>query len=256
MNEKLYLATYSENAVEVAAQNGLGLELNDLCISENMDEENAPATLAAMRQEIEASGADRVIIHGPFTEIIPASIDHRAVELGMTRLNEAYAFAEKLGVKRMIVHTGYVPLLYFRQWHLEKSLYFWKSFMADKPDDFQICIENVFEEEPTVMRELAESIDDNRIKLCLDVGHANAVTLPDCEIFDWIRVMGPHIAHFHLHNNNGHEDLHAPLPEGTMDMKRVLECIEAYCPAEATFTIESRTCASSVKWLEEQGFLK
>ena len=127
MKDKICIATFSENAAAVIDKYGLGIELNDICISEALDAEQEENTISAMKKEISDSQAKTVIMHGPFTEIIPASIDHRAVELGLTRLEEAYSMCRRLGVNRMVVHSGYQPLLYFKEWHHEKSLYFWKS---------------------------------------------------------------------------------------------------------------------------------
>lgn len=252
MRNQIYVATFSENAIDVIRTYGLNIELNDLCISENLDPEKVRKTMDLMRQEIAASGAEQAIIHGPFTEIIPASIDHRAVEMGLARLNEAHGVADKLGIKKMVVHSGHMPLLYFKEWHKEKSLYFWREFMKEKPEDFIIYIENVFEEEPLMIKEIITELDDPRIQLCLDVGHANAVTCDDFDIHDWIRILGPMIGHFHLHNNNGKEDLHGSLEVGTMDMKAVLGSIKTYCRPDVTMTIESRTCGSSAEWLHRQ----
>lgn len=252
MKDRIYIATFSENSIEVIRRYGFNIEINDLCISENLDEGNIHKTLDLIRREISESCAGQTIIHGPFTEIIPASIDHRAVELGLTRLNEAYAAADSLGIRRMVVHSGYMPLLYFKEWHKQKSIDFWRRYMADKPKDFYIYIENVFEDEPLMMKELVEELNDPRIKICLDVGHANAVTGENYEILDWIRILGPLIGHFHLHNNDGEKDLHAPLETGAMDMAEVLRGIEDYCGSEVTLTIESRTCASSAEWLSDK----
>lgn len=252
MKEQIYVATFSENAVDVIREYGFNIELNDLCISENLDPEKVRSTMAEMEREITESEAEKAIIHGPFTEIIPASIDHRAVELGLNRLNEAHAVAEKLGIRRMVVHSGHMPLLYFKEWHKEKSLYFWKEFMKDKPEDFIIYIENVFEDEPLMMKELVEELDDPRIQICLDVGHANAVTCEDYDIHDWVRILGPLIGHFHLHNNDGKDDLHGPLESGTMDMAKILTSIRNHCRPDVTMTIESRTCASGAEWICRQ----
>ena len=255
MRERFYIATFSQNAEEVIRQNRLGIELNDLCISESMDKEQAEKTLQAMRREIDVSCAESVLIHGPFTEIIPAAIDHRMVSLGMERLQEAYRFAEKLGVNRMVVHSGYIPLLYFQNWHLEKSRAFWCRFMEDKPADFHLYIENVFEDDPTIMKELVETVADPRIRLCLDVGHASAAAGPDCDVTEWIRILAPYIGHFHLHNNDGKSDRHDPLSDGILDMQEILHCITDCCGSDTTMTIESRVCDSSVQWLENEGFL-
>ena len=249
MKKRIHIATFSENAQNVIRRYWLNIELNDLCISESLDEENRPETIDRMREEIRASKAKSVIMHGPFTEIIPASIDHRAVELGLTRLEEAYEVCRDMGIHRMAVHSGYMPLLYFKEWHHEKSVFFWKKFMEHKPADFHIYIENVFEDEPVMMKKLIEDIGHPQVHLCLDIGHANAVTSEAYTVYDWIEILGEHIGHFHLHNNNGREDLHGSLTEGTMDMEKVLDCIDRCCCEDVTLTIESRSCEDSAVWI-------
>ena len=106
---QLFIATFSNDAVRLARAYGIGLELNHTCISEMLDPSNRDALLEEIRRDMDASGADtpqKLLLHGPFTEIYPAAIDYRARELGMQRLNEAYAVAAALGVTRMIVHNG------------------------------------------------------------------------------------------------------------------------------------------------------
>jgi len=251
LNEKIYLATFSENAVEVARENGVNLELNDICISEMLDPERREETLSTMRKELADCGSQDAILHGPFTEIIPSSIDHRAVDFGMQRIEEAYEVAEALGIKRMVVHTGYVPLMYYKNWHLERSLEFWSRFMSDKPADFQLFIENVFDDEPLMIKDLIDGLNDPRIRVCLDVGHAHVVTLPEYDVYQWIEILGHRIGHFHIHNNDGTKDTHQDLTDGSLDMKRVLDAVREHCTEDVTFTIESRTCAENVKWLIE-----
>lgn len=249
--EKIYLATFSENAPGIAREHCVNLELNDLCISENLDPERIEATLDMMRQEMKDAGSFDAIIHGPFTEIIPSAIDHRAVDLGLQRIEEAYAVAKALGINRMVVHTGYIPLMYHKSWHLERSIEFWSRFMKDKPADFQLFIENVFDDEPMMIADLIDSLDDPRIRVCLDVGHAHVVTVPEYDVYQWIEVLGQRIGHFHIHNNDGKADTHQDLTDGTLDMKRVMDAIRTYCTEDVTITIESRTCAENVKWLLE-----
>ena len=64
-----------------------------------------------------------------------------------------------------------------------------------------------------------EKVTDPRVRICLDVGHAHAMTLPEYKVLDWIRILGPYITHFHLHNNDGTGDQHRALGDGTLDMK-------------------------------------
>lgn len=162
--------------------------------------------------------------------------------------------AKGYGIKKMIVHSGYVPLIYYKAWHHEKSVAFWKRYMADKPDDFTICIENVMEDEPGMMAEIAKEVDRPNVQLCLDVGHANCCgRIP---LSEWLRVMGPYLGHLHLHNNNGERDQHGPVREGTIDMAQVLDNIGKAGRPDLTITIESIDGKASLEWLDQQGYLK
>jgi len=255
--KRLYAATFSDNYTEAIRDFGCGMEINHTCISECLDDapEARAGLLASISADITDTGADRLILHGPFTEIHPAAIDYRMRDLGMIRLNQAYDVASHFAVKKMVVHTGWMPFIYFKSYQAEKGAYFWQKFMEDKPDDFTICVENVLEDEPYMMLDMMKKITDSRIKICLDIGHAHAMTSADIPVHKWIQVLGPHIAHFHLHNNDGSGDQHKPFGEGTMDMEHVLKTIDNYCPEDATLTIESRQCLPCIQWLTEKDYI-
>ncbi len=254
MKERIYIATFGENAIQVAKENQLNIEVNQTCISYLLDDDNFAKTMADIKKDIEESGSKELIFHGPFTEIHPAAIDHRIVEAGRKRLEEAYSMVKAFSCKKMVVHTGYIPFIYIKSWQVEKSLQFWQDFMKDKPEDFNIYVENVLEDEPYTLAQMMEAMDDSRIKLCLDVGHANAMT-KDVDIYEWVRVLGKYIGHFHIHNNYGDGDDHLTLGEGTIDYQRLFDLIQQCCYPGVTFTIESRQCQGSVDWLKEKGYI-
>lgn len=248
----LFLATFSKDAVNVIAKYGIGIEYNQFCISDALDEERMRKLIPRMLRSAENCGCsapEKAIVHGPFTEIIPMAIDHLAAEYAMTRLNQAYDGCRQLGVNRMVVHSGLMPEIYFPVWHIKKSTEFWKRFMEDKPSDFHLYIENVFDPEPNSLTEIMTKIDDPRVRLCLDVGHAHCKSDPEYDIFEWIRIQGPYLEHFHLHNNDSTSDQHGPVMEGTMDMEAVLAAIDEHCSKSATLTVESRECDESIAWL-------
>ena len=110
----------------MAGEYGLGLEFNQTCISEALDKENREALLAEMRA---LKGRD-YILHGPFTEIYPAAIDRRAREMARERLEEAFEVCKALGVKRMVVHNGWLPFIYFKEWQAEKAPPSGRNFSA------------------------------------------------------------------------------------------------------------------------------
>ena len=93
MKRDIFLATFSDKATDVINKYGCGMELNEFCISSSLDDGTRQETVAAMKKEMEQCGVDspsKALVHGPFTEICPQSIDHLAVEMGLLRLNQAY----------------------------------------------------------------------------------------------------------------------------------------------------------------------
>ncbi len=261
ISRKVYLATFSTNAFKVINKYGCGIEYNQFCISSALDDDKVEKTMGAMKKEAVNCGlADdngdivpsEAMVHGPFTEIIPEAIDKMAIDMAMTRLDQAYAAMRRLGLDRLVVHSGYIPFMYFKEWHASQSIRFWTDFMENKDEGFHLYIENVLDDEPQNLIDIVKGIDDPRVQLCLDIGHANAMTLPEYTVYDWIERMGPHLGHFHFHNNDGTGDQHRPIMEGTLDMERILGTIDDFCSDEATITVESRDCDESVRWLQEK----
>ena len=104
-----------------------------------------------------------------------------------------------------------------------------------------------------VLVEIAQRVDDPRLGLCLDIGHANCETSKEKPL-DWIGPMAPYLKHLHLHDNCGGRDLHLPLGQGNIPVESIIERVTELCP-DATFTIENMNAAPSVRWLAEKGFL-
>ncbi len=245
----LYISTIADDAEALARDCGLGLELAEFCTAYFMDEQYDEVKDQVER---ERRAADRFTFHMPFNELYPSAIDPKAVLLARERLDQAFALSKSFGIRKMIVHSGYVPLIYYKSWFEERSVLFWKDFLRDKPEDVLFCLENVMEDEPELLLRVVRGVDDPRFKLCLDVGHANCQSeLPPIE---WLRTDGAWIAHFHIHNNDGSRDQHASLFEGTADFSAFLREAAVLCP-DATYAIETMHAGPSVDWLLKQGLL-
>lgn len=72
--------------------------------------------------------------------------------------------------------------------------------------------------DPRQLAEIATALKDHPIGLCLDTGHAHMTG----DLVKTFKVMKPHIIHFHLHDNDGTQDLHLPPPFGTIDWEAFL----------------------------------
>lgn len=245
---RFYAATVGKDARHIITKYKTGIEIDNYCISEMLDNKHE---LFKVRQIMKIT--DRHILHGPFTELHPASIDPKARKFAYDRLQQAYDVCSALEINHMVVHSGYLPFVYFKSWQTERSVEFWQEFMADKPAWFNIYIENVLEDEPYMMRDMMDRISDDRIHICIDIGHANVAGNTD--ITEWIKVLGSYTGHIHLHNNNGKADEHNSFDKGTLDIARVLECIDTYCRDDVTVTVEAYDLEASFKWLYERGYI-
>ena len=124
---------------------------------------------------------------------------------------------------------------------------FWKDFLEQVPG-VEIVLENVLETDDEWLVDIIKEVDDSRLRLCLDVGHVNAYSA--IPVMEWLKNCTPCISHFHLHNNDGSWDSHAPLHQGGIPMKDFIREATILCP-DATFTLELREAESSVRWLAD-----
>ena len=211
--DRLYLSGIDGRAADLARENGLGLEIAAFCYAPNLED---PAVLSAVRADM--AGVERFWFHAPFAELAPCAIDPLVRQVTEKRYRQAADLAQDLGVRRLVIHGGFVPQVYFPEWYVEQSVLFWREFLRQLPQDMTVALENV--------------------------------RVPPLE---WVAPMAPWLRHVHLHNNAGHDDLHDPLGQGTLAMEQVLDTILELCPA-ATFTLENQDCGPSLVWLREHGY--
>lgn len=248
-NHKIYIATISEKCEEMAEKYHLGLECDTFCTAVNLEDETAVGQASRQMAKVENR-----VLHAPFNELCPAAIDPEVVKLTRKRYEQAWAMAQKLDIDRVVVHSGYVPLVYFPQWFVEKSVAFWKDFLKDKPENARFLLENVLEGEPDMTASIVEAVDDPRLRLCLDIGHANS-EVSNIPVEIWVRRWAPRLGHVHIHNNEGGWDFHNGLPDGTILMAETLRLLEELAP-DATWTLESLEAEPSCRWLAEQGWIE
>lgn len=244
--ENIYLSTIAPDAVRVAGKYGFGLEIAEYCTAWNMDEK-FEAVDRVVRNKLKGISAS--LLHAPYNELFPCAIDRKARALAAQRYRQAIALAKGYGVKKVIIHGGYHPWMYFPVWYTEQSVLFWKDFLKEDPG-VEIVLENVLEREPAWLLDVIRAVDDPRLRMCLDVGHVSAYS--HLSVMEWLEECAPYISHFHIHNNDGTRDRHDPLNEGRIPMKALFQRIGERCP-EATVTLELMKAESSVEWMKEEG---
>lgn len=230
--ELFYLSTIDSRAPEIARDFGLGLELAQFCTARNMDEDHGKVSRQVIDQ---LAGIQRCLMHGPFNELYPCAIDPRARALATERYSQALQLADRFGAGKLILHAGFQPYQYFPIWFVEQSIVYWKEFLQNWQGSTCIVLENVMETDPRWLLEIMQKVNDPRLRLCLDVGHAHVYSKIPVE--EWVRMLSPWLSHFHIHNNSGEADLHDPLFRGSIRMESLLTLIETLCP-DATVTAE------------------
>lgn len=244
--ERLFLSTIADDAVQTAREFGLGVELAQFCLAENMDK-TPPDVQASLDAALQVP---RRVLHAPFAELCPAAIDPLVRAVTRRRFLQAAALAKRYGAEKMVVHSGFIPLVYYPEWFAPQSAAFWREFLNDV-DGLTLCVENVMETSPDALRQIAEQVNDPRLRICFDVGHAFCQS---GELAPWLDALAPYSSHVHLHNNHGTFDEHLGLPDGTLDMAAVIRQLEALAP-QATYTLEVRSARASVEWLLKEGLL-
>ena len=248
--ERLYLSTVDEHAASLSRKYGLGLELAEFCTAWNLDDE-FEATDCKVKKEME--GISRFTLHGPYSELFPCAVDRMVRAVTRNRFLKTLSVAEGYGIHKVIFHGGFDPHLYYPIWFREQSILFFKEFVSEIPDGFTVCLENVLEPEPELLTDIIEAVDNPKLRMCLDVGHAQAYS--QVSPLEWVNRAGGLIDHFHVHNNDGTRDSHSPLMEGVIPMEALFKAIEDHTP-RATVTLELPDGASSLQWMVKHNLLK
>ena len=130
-------------------------------------------------------------VHGPFLDLKPISPDKTIREASYNRYLVALNIAKELKAQYIVFHS-------FRDILREIG-----NFKGT------IVIENIFEGDPSWLRELIDIIDLSNVKICLDIGHAKLMSGED-QLKNWFKILKDDIKYIHFHWNNGIYDEHKP----------------------------------------------
>lgn len=202
-------------------------------------------------------------LHAPFWDLNLGSKNQDVRDATMKAFNYAYKVAKELGCTEIVVHNGFVPNASYYEGWVSNATSFWNEFFYDKDNSITMMIENQCEEDSEVLKMEIDSVADPRLKVCLDIGHAHANS--NMLVEEWIKTLGNRIGYLHLHNNHGKvldrpsymNDEHLGLNNGTMDIEKVLNLLEKYCP-DAIWGIECKLdqIEESVEVLKRIGYIK
>jgi sugar phosphate isomerase/epimerase len=255
-NHLIYITDWGDLdlAVPLAEKFQVGLEVQEF---------TNPLSLPSpglLMEEIgkKSKGIAQLSMHGPFSDLIPASRDPLIRQATHERFMQASTVAQQLGTKHMILHSGFIPKTYPGELWLSRSLEFWVEFLETTQYVGEIHVENVYEDNFALLGELIDRVNlalkEERLTICLDIGHVNSNSSKTLK--EWIAGLGDRIRYVHLHNNGGALDDHWRLDQGTIQIEQALELLEHHTP-KAVWTVETpvNDIEPSLLWLQERGYL-
>lgn len=163
------------------------------------------------------SDFSRDTMHGAFLDITIHSADPLIRDASILRIRQSMEIAKRMGLRGVVFHTarlaGFRVDYYLKNW-LKVNREFFRRLAEEYPDQ-EIYMENMFDEAPDVMAELAGRMEDvKNFGICLDYAHA---TLTGCPQEEWVETLAPYIRHMHINDNDLMDDLHRPVGTGKID---------------------------------------
>ncbi|ADH62409.1 Xylose isomerase domain protein TIM barrel [Allomeiothermus silvanus DSM 9946] len=201
-------------AFDLAAELGLLLEIA-------YDQHEMDPRLPSARELAEMGRVAGVgfTLHLPFVDLNSASLVPLAWKSSLERTKTALEFGHTIGAACAVMHTGQVPLrieiaLKYARFRLAEAL------AALQPSPIPIALENTRLSEA----DLLEGVDELKSLLadhpaygfCLDVGHGQ-IELGPGGYKRYYQALSDRLIHWHLHDNQGQQDEHLVVGEGTVD---------------------------------------
>ena len=218
----------------------VGFEYNDFFIPSLLDNEKE------LRKRIDAykniGGFNT--IHGVFFDICFNSSDELMKNASYKRARQTLDIARELGCKKIVFHTNYIIGFnsqdYKDMWVSGNAIAY-KQFLKEYKD-IEILIENMFDRDDELIRELIEEVNDPRFRMCLDLAHAN---LSDESISDWIKNCKKYVSHIHINDNFKDFDSHLAIGCGSMDYDYIIS--ELNKMDDISILIEVKTTEDFIK---------
>ena len=180
-----------------------------------------------------------ITLHAPFVDLSAGSPDPAIREVTRQRFEQILALVPMFQPRSVVCHAGYDRTRYgfnYDAW-LHQSLQTW-SWLAERlqKSGVRLMLENVYEQEPSQIRPIFESLSDTRVGFCLDMGHLHAFGKASPQ--PWLTTLGTFLGQLHLHDNAGDWDDHLALGCGRIDYRPVWAYLKTRAADPPIITIE------------------
>jgi sugar phosphate isomerase/epimerase len=187
----------------------------------------SPKTFRGVARIFEQAGR-LLTLHGPFQDLAPGALDNMMLAASRRRLRQAWRWLPVFRPEAVVCHLGYEARHYRwdqEQWLSRAAATFRELGARAQPFGVRVMLENVYEDDPELIKEAIRRIGLDNVQVCLDVGHLNAFGGGDFQ--GWLETLWPLIGHLHLHDNQGILDDHQALGTGSVPLEFVLSFLAA-----------------------------
>ncbi len=157
-------------------------------------------------------------VHAPFTDVSPGAVDRKVRGISVEQIKAGIDLSALLGARSMVFHTGWERKIYadaVDAWLENFTFSLEKIIEYAERSAIPIMLENVFELDTRLHREIFRRFPQKIFGFCLDAGHVYAFS--KTPLAKWINDLGYRIGHLHLHDNHGGQDEHLAPGTGIVD---------------------------------------
>ena len=215
-----------EERLEFASSNGLGLEILDLTdpgVVYDDWREMLRTYLKALK-----GFTGRRSVHGPFLDMYLTSMDPEIRRIAQAAYQQAFLVAEELHADDIIFHSNLLPMIrdepYVRGW-VNGHIAFWSSAVDTTKVD--IALENLWDREPELLRQVVDGVGSERFGICLDIGHCFNHSAVDP--VEWIRALGRRVKVVHVSDRSGTDETPLVIGDGAIRWDAVCQAVAEEC---------------------------
>ncbi len=162
-------------------------------------------------------------------DLNPGAVDNQIRQVTLWRFHQVMDLVPLFSPRTIIFHPGYDRFRYDDDvdlW-LEKSLLTWQPLvkMAERLS-VRLAVENVFEENPSILHRLLQTINSPFLGYCFDTGHGHIFSQVD--LGQWVEILAPYLLEIHLHDNHRQADEHLPLGQGLIDFASLFSLLRTH----------------------------
>lgn len=169
-----------------------------------------------------------VTFHGPFMDLSPGAVDEKIREVTAGRFRQILEMVPLFHPRVIVLHAGYDRWRFDGDsalW-LERSLLTWEPLIKEAEAlQVKLALENTFEEDPSILHRLLQSVSSPALGCCLDPGHGHLFSR--VPLAAWVECLGPQILEMHLHDNHQRTDEHLPLGQGGVDFDGLFSALQS-----------------------------